>query len=208
MSEIENNSDSSEQRTIEPRQRLIVVLGLALLIALVAWVLSGGSGTDELAAPVESTNQSASAAPTVNWIAIPASIVTKDELIAATKNLGVAIYWNGETEDTNIELTVLSEGKVFVRYLPKDIEAGSSEAFFTVATYYDPSALAKVQSLGATAGAKLVNYQGGAVGASASESDSNIYFAFDGNPALYNIYSPDPNLAWGALESGSIAILR
>jgi hypothetical protein len=210
MSEITNNTPASDQRPIEPRNRLIVVLALVAVIGLVAWVLSGGSGKDKVATPSAASSQSTNApAPaTVALTAVPASIVSKEQLIAATKDLGFVTYWNGEMDGTSLELTVLPEGKVFVRYLPKDVAAGATEPYFTVATYYDPAALAKVENVGATAGSKFVRYGGGAVAGSASESDSNIYFAFDGNPALYNIYSPDPKDAWNALESGTIAILR
>jgi hypothetical protein len=210
MSDISNNSASSEQKPLEPRKRLTVVLSLVALISLVAWVLSGGSGADNTAATIDTNTQSSSApAPgTVSLTAIPATIVTKAELISATKDLGFVIYWNGKMKDTNIELTVLTEGKVYVRYLPKDVAAGATEPYLTIATYYDPEALGKVQNLGATAGAKYINYSGGAVAASTSESDSNIYFAFDTNPALYNIFAPDPQIGWAALDSGTISILQ
>ena len=111
-------------------------------------------------------------------------------------------------KDTNMELTVLTKGKVYVRYLPTGVAAGANEKYFTVATYYDPLAFNKVKQLGNKTGAKYIKYKGGAVAASKSESDSNVYVAFDGNPAIYNIYSPDPANAWSAIDSGTFALLR
>ena len=204
MSDNQENPATSDAIQIDPRKRLIIVLGLIAAISFVAWVLSGDNG-GTTAAP---ETPSVSAAGSVSLTAIPATIVSVDELMSATKDLGFPIYWNGKMKGTNIELTVLTEGKVYVRYLPKDVEAGSQDPYLTVATYYDTDAIGRVQSLGSTTGAKYVNYKGGAVAASASESDSNIYFAFPGNPALYNIYSPDPKIAWDSLDSGTIKILQ
>ena len=204
MSEVSSSSPTDEQRPIEPRKRLIIALALVAVVSLVAWALSGGSGTENSSTQSPST----SAPETISLTAVPASIVTKEELIAATKDLGFPIYWNGEMENTKIELTVLTEGKVFVRYLPTDVVAGTADPYFTVASFYDSGALEKAQSVGAGTGAKLINYTGGAVAASSSESDKNVYFAFAGNPVLYDIYSPDSKVAWEGLDSGTIAILQ
>ena len=214
MSDNSNNASFESQQPDEPKKRLIVAVMLIALISFVAWVLSSGGKIDGADAPVSApaTVQEPSTpnpAPVpITLVAIPASIVTVDELMSATKGYGFPIYWNGEVDETNIELTVLTEGKVFVRYLPKDIPAGATEPFFTVASYYDPDAFGKVQSLGVGSGAKYIRYKGGAVAASASESDSNVYFAFDGNPVLYNIYSPDPQFAWLGLDTGTLKILQ
>ena len=202
MSDTSSDVSAISSWTREPKKRLIVGVALVAVISLVAWGLSGGSDSGSASAP------SASAPETISLTAVPATIVSKDELVTATKDLGFVIYWNGEMQDTNLELTVLPEGKVFVRYLPTGVAAGAADPYFTVASYYDPAAFVKVQNVGTGSGAKLVNYAGGAVAASASEADSNIYYAFDGNPALYNIYSPDPQIGWAALESGTIAILQ
>ena|GEM_PF-1285598 len=195
---------SSAQLPVEQRKRLIVVLFLVALIALVAWVLSGNKGGTK----ADNSAAGAGKAASITLTAIPAKIVSKAELVAATKDYGFPIYWKGEMVNTDIELTVLTDGKVFVRYLPKGVAAGAPTTYFTVATYYDPAGFGKVQNLGAKAGAKYVKYSGGAIAASASESDSNVYLAFEGNPALYNIYSPEPANAWKAIDSGTISLLR
>lgn len=177
------------------------------IVSLVTVIISLGFSADRKESPIAIVpNESAPATVTLTEQA--ATIVSKEELIAASQNIGFVVYWNGEISDTNLELTVLTEGQVFVRYLPKDVAAGAAEPYFTVASYYDPDALAKVQNVGGASGAKLVNYAGGAIAASASEADSNIYFAFDGYPVLYNIYSPDPQVGWNALETGTISILQ
>ena len=207
MLETSNGVADKKQWSIEPRKRIFVGLALVAIISLVAVIISLGFSSDRKESPIAiAPNESAPASVTL--IEQAATIVSKDELIAASQATGFVIYWNGEMPDTNLELTVLSEGQVFVRYLPKEVAAGAAEPYFTVASYYDPSGLAKVQNVGAAAGAKLVNYAGGAIAASASESDSNIYFAFDGYPVLYNIYSPDPQVGWNALETGTISILQ
>ena len=195
-----------------PRAIVIVVLGVAILI--VAWLLSSNGTQDSTQLPPTNatsnlpTTQSGGNNSELKLTPITASIVSKDELISATKDLGFPIYWNGKMKDTNLELTILAEGKVFVRYLPNDISAGAAEPYFTVASYYDPAGYARVLNLGSAEGAKFIKYSGGAVAASTSELDSNIYFAFDGNPAVYNVYAPDAQVAWDGLESGTLEILR
>ncbi len=205
-------SNSNHQRPLDSRKRIAVLVFLLAVIGVVAWVLSGsrgGGGANNQAVDGSKPSSLSSAKPgAVTLTAIPASIVSAEQLLAATKGLGFPIYWNGDMQGTKIELTVLTEGKVFVRYLPKDAAAGSTNPYFTVASYYDSGAFGKVQNLGASAGAKYIKYKGGAVAASASNSDSNIYFAFDGNPVLYDLYSPDPLVAWNALDTGTLSILR
>lgn len=210
MSNTVNDSSPQTLRHIEPNKRLAIAIALIAVICAVAWNLSRGSSSNVATGTNDTAAQSSTAATTqgLSLQPLPATIVSAPELLSATKDLGVAIYWNGKMKDTKLELTILSEGKIYVRYLPKDAVAGATEPYFTVATYFDPEAFAKVQNLGSSAGAKFVQYTGGAVAASASESDSNVYFAFDGNPALYNIYAPDPKVAWNALDTGTLALLQ
>lgn len=207
MLETSNGVADKRQWNIEPKKRLFAGLALGAIVLLVALIISNVSGSANDDSPI-AANPNVSAPSSITLSELPATIVSKDELLSLTKDLGFVIYWNGEMPDTNLELTILAEGKVFVRYLPKEVPVGAAEPYFTVASYYDPEGFAKIQNVGATAGAKLINYSGGAAAASASEADSNIYFGFDGYPALYNIYAPDPQVGWSALESGTISILQ
>ena len=204
MFESIRNNPRLQNFKITPKQRIGLFVGVALVISFVAWLITGSSNRNDVSAPPGTVSQS----PATSLTEIPAVIVSKEDLLSATKDVGFPVYWNGEMKDTKIELTVLSEGKVYVRYLPNDVAVGAGEPYFTVASYYDPEAFGKVQSLGSTTGSKFIRYSGGAIAASASEEEQNIYFAFDLNPVLYNIYSPDPKVGWDGLDSGSIVLLQ
>ena len=79
-----------------------LVIGVALLIALVAWVVSG-DGDEDAAAPAEGA----------------ARVVDEAELGEAAATLGQPIYWAGPVEGTELELEELGEGGVQVRYVPE-----------------------------------------------------------------------------------------
>src|ERR1700754_385217 len=63
-------------------------------------------------------------------------IVETSDLSDVAERLGHPTYWAGDQPKTNLELAEADSGRVYVRYLDEDTEAGTrSTDFMTVATY-------------------------------------------------------------------------
>lgn len=198
------NQHKSQSDIVIPRRLLTV--GLVLAVAIVAWLMVRPASTATPTANLSAT-ESASASSPLTMPVAPV-IVSVEELKAQTNTLGIPVYWNGEMKGTNIELTILRDATVFVRYLPKGVSAGDKAPYFTVATYMNQNAYAQVQSLAAAPGAKSIKYSGGALAATASETDPNTYFAYEGVPALIDVFSQNPPEGWDLIASGSIRLLN
>ncbi len=186
------------------RSTMILVVGA---LAAGAWVISSMSANSPSANPTQTT-PTASVSASISVSPIEPKIVTVEELKSLTSNLSYPVYWNGEMADTQIELTVLSNGSVYVRYLPLDETVGTEKPYFTVATYYDPVAYGRVQALAQEEGAKAVQFEGGAIAVTKSATDQNSYFAFENVPLLINVFSPDAAAGWDLIASGKITILE
>ena len=78
------------------------------------------------------------------------------DLRALAASSGHAIYWAGKQTGTTYELSELSGGGVFVRYLPAGVKAGDPRPFPTVATYPVHGAYAAVKKIALRPGATTI----------------------------------------------------
>ena len=111
---------------------LQVVLGtlIAALVAVIVIALLGGSNDDKVSlTPGEP------------------QIVSASQLEGFADGADHAVYWVGEIDDTEFELTETDNGRVFVRYVPSGTAAGTGGEYLTVASYPledAPAALEKI----------------------------------------------------------------
>ena len=78
------------------------------------------------------------------------------DLRALAASSGHAIYWAGKQTGTTYELSELSGGGIFVRYLPAGVKAGDPRPFPTVATYPVHGAYAAVKKIALRPGATTI----------------------------------------------------
>ena len=111
---------------------LQVVLGtlIAALVAVIVIALLAGSNDDKVSlTPGEP------------------QIVSASQLEGFADGADHAVYWVGEIDDTEFELTETDNGRVFVRYVPSGTAAGTGGEYLTVASYPledAPAALEKI----------------------------------------------------------------
>jgi len=173
-----------------------VRLGLAGLLVAVAVVigaialLGGDSGG--------SSSEAAETEP----VALSAS-----ELLAQASSLGQSAFWVGARAGTeSYELSSTPDGRVYIRYLTGDAEAGDPRPdFLTVGTY--PVAEAKKALQAATKAAEgsqtLSQHEGYEV--LSSKESTNAYVVFDNQPGVQvEIYSPQPGEAADLATFGSL----
>lgn len=188
---------AADQQGNKTLLQIVAVSAVLLVLAGLTWFLVARDGSDPTLG--ENSETSYSATPDGPRIA------SVDEIRALPDILGHSVYWAGERQGQNLELTVLSNGSAYVRYLPDGVSAGVDEPdYLTVATYPQDEAYERLQSSGQQPGAIRVKDQGGALVVSESADSTSTYFAFDYAPLLMEVYDAKPGRAFTLVQSGQI----
>lgn len=133
-----------------------------------------------------------------------AEVVTADAL-RETSAEGSPIYWAGERQGTELELSRPDEQRTYVRYLTDGAEAGDPRAdFLTIGTYEseDPAAALRRQSK--REGGVLGKAPGGATVYFDASRPESVYVAFPGVDAQIEVYDPNFKQALQLANSGQI----
>lgn len=171
------------------------VVAVALAVAFVVWLVVRG-GDDSKTATTASTT-TASAGPVA---------ATPERLKAVAQEVGHAIYWVGPRADTTYELTRTSNGRVFVRYLPKGVEPGIDEAAYTiVGTYPVANATRVLQQLAKKDGEKRLTAPGGGLAVYSTSQPTNVYLAYPGSNLQIEVFDPSAERARKLVTSGQVA---
>ncbi len=120
-------------------------------------------------------------------------IVQSSDIAATAKRLGRSIYWAGERPNTKLELAESDSGRVYVRYLDMNSEAGVRSAdFLTVATYpVDDPAAALRRAKQTRPDAELARSDGGALILIDPSAPGSIRVAYPGASEQVEVYTPD-----------------
>ncbi|MCU0314108.1 MAG: hypothetical protein MUC84_08630 [Solirubrobacteraceae bacterium] len=180
------------------RRRLVwLVVGLAVAIALITWLIVRG-GDDEPANP----------APAVT--AGQPQVLGEDELRAFGREQAIPIYWAGPRPNRRYELTQTSGGQVFIRYLPPGVEAGDRRRrSLTVGTYPQKNAYAALDAVGDSKGQSKVVTQTGALVVTRDEPPpTSAYFTFPDADFQVEVYAPTPGQAQRLVLNGDIRRLE
>lgn len=196
-----DNSAVALPRKRPTATRVGAVLAVVLVAVVVAWVVAmrmQPADRDVVADPTASPS-----ATVASFTPSGPALASADEIRAAAERVGHAVYWVGEVPDTKYELTVGSQGQVFVRYLPAGETVGTKTPYLTIATYPDASAFANMGAAAAVDGAVSVKYSGGALAVASSKLSTNVNFAFEGANIQVEVFAPEAGKAWSLVESGA-----
>ena len=166
----------------------IVAVGLAA--ALLAWLLID-----------RSDDEAPAAAPTAPSAGVP-EIASLDDLRALADS-GETFYWAGVRTGTRIELTV-TDGTVFIRYLPPDQPAGTGEPVLTVATYPRANGFEEVSKAGEGENVTTIELPLGGLAVVDNTTGTNVHLAYPDQPYQAEVYSPRAGLARTLIENGTI----
>jgi hypothetical protein len=128
--------------------------------------------------------------------------LSESELLTKAASLGQAVYWVGpRAGTTSYELTSPEDGRVYIRYLTGDAEAGDPEPnFLTVGTYPVANAIQNLEA-GVGGQEKLTQHQGYKV--LGESNGDNAYVVFESQPDLQiELFSPQPGEASQLAGSG------
>lgn len=136
--------------------------------------------------------------------------LTQEQLIALVKSNNVTAYWSGPKDGALYALTITSDKKVYVKYLPDGKGIGDTSLNYRViATYPEAGAYDITRAAGTQANSvAFVNSDGGAVYYSKDKA-TNVYVAYSGQPFEIEIFDPDAATSLSlASQSGAITQIK
>lgn len=171
--------------------RIAAVVGAALALALLAGC--GGSDSD-------------SSQPTSSGAA---EIVSADSLRDAASEATKPIYWAGEQDGTELELSRPAKDRTYVRYLTGGAEAGDKRAdFLAIGTYAQPNAVASLRRQGKRSGGTIARAPGNATVYYERGNPQSVYLAYPGASVEVEVFDPSFKRALQLVNSGQIVAVE
>jgi hypothetical protein len=182
-------ADPHELRT---SQIQLLILGVAFLVAasLVVWLIV--------------KRQEAPAATKGGGPAL----VSSSQLEQLARSVDHPVYWAGSRRGFSYELTTTSDGRIYVRYLPKGVAAGDPRPSFLVVGTYSRA--------GSYRDLKRAANQNGSVWADLankgllveSKRPQSVYIGYPGAKYQVEVYSPTSYAARRLVLAGTIVPIR
>jgi hypothetical protein len=188
------NQRSASSWARNPQVRIGAVVAVALLIGFVVWLLVRGDGDGS---GTGSTTTGSAYGPVA---------ATQGDLRSRSIDEGHPIYWAGPKSDTTYELTRTSNGRIFIRYLPKGVPVGVDKADYTiVGTYPVPNATGVLESLAKKSGEQKLSVPGGGIAVYSASQPTNVYIAYPGSNLQIEVFDPSADRARRIVTSGQVA---
>ncbi len=180
--------------------RPVVIAAFVALIAIAVVVLvlvTSGDDANTTSSPTTSTPATATRAEPVK--------ANADALRKVAAAIGHPVYWAPGEATSTYELTQTTDGRLFIRYLPEDVQIGDPRPnFLTIGTYPQENPLASVQQGGKRKGAVTKDLAGGGLSVSQSDRPTSVFFAYPESKVLVEVYDPTANRAATLVASGAI----
>jgi hypothetical protein len=127
------------------------------------------------------------------------------DLRALVSSSGHPVYWAGARPGATYELSELSDGRIFVRYLPKGVKIGAQHPFTTVGTYPLQDAFAAVKVIAQRPGATQIKLSNGGIAVTDPEHPTSVYIAYPHGTIEVEVFDPSAARARHLVETGVIA---
>lgn len=178
------------------RPRIGAVIAVALGIGFLVWlVFIRGDDGEETTATTEEPAPVSEIAPTE---------ATAADLLELQEEAGHPVYWLGDVEGKEIEMSRTTDGNIYVRYLDPGTEAGEKAPFLTVSTYPFPDAYGALEVVAERPGSVSQRLEDGALVVRAGEDATSAYVAWPDEDVQVEIFDADPEEALNAATSGEL----
>jgi hypothetical protein len=175
--------------------RIGAVVALGAAVAFIVWLLVR-DGDDN------GSSANTTASTTAQNVVVRA---TAQSLRTLANTVGHPIYWAGPRRGIKFELTQTADGRIYIRYLPRDVAIGDRRGgYLIVATYPVENAFKAVQTAASESGAHKLTLSSGALAVYNDSSPSNVYFALPGSNYQIEVYDPKAGAARSLVTSGRI----
>jgi hypothetical protein len=184
----ETTRQGGDQR--QKRLRIGAVIAVAVAVGFIVWAVVG-SGDDN-----GGGDTSATAAPVA---------VSYDGLTTLAAALAQPVYWVGPRGGARYEIQQLSDGTLYIRYLPENVEAGDAGKYLTVATYAMDDGYSVTSGHATAQGSQQLDAGEGVVAFVSSSNRTSVYAAFEGLDQQIEVYDPTPGVARRLVSRGALA---
>jgi hypothetical protein len=167
----------------------VAVIGIA--VALLVWLLFIRGDDDD--------DPGGAAGPAIEKTV---EVVSASALPKAVAPAGYPVYWLGPRPNVDYEVTLITDGRTYVRYLPKGEEAETETPYLTVGSYLQQDALRVLEQLAGT----TESIAGG--GRALKQGEDGVYVAFPGVDTQIEVYDPRPGRALELVRSGAVVSVR
>ena len=127
------------------------------------------------------------------------------DLRALAAPSGYPVYWAGPRAGATYELSRLSDGRVYVRYLPQRVKVGAQQPLPTVGTYPVQNAFAAVQAIAQRPGATQVTLSNGGIAVTDPAHPTSVYIAYPHGKVEVEVFNPSSTRASQLVRAGLIA---
>jgi hypothetical protein len=128
-----------------------------------------------------------------------------DSLLTVAAAVRHPVYWAPGEQASTYELTQTPDGRIYIRYLPENVQIGDPRPnFLTIGTYPEKGAFASVQQGAKRQGAITKDLPGGGLSVSQSDRPTSVFFAYPESTVLVEVYDPTANRAATLVASGAI----
>jgi hypothetical protein len=184
---------------LRSRTLIAVVAALAVFaaVAIAVWQLDSDSNGNS-----EASDTTVATQP----VGVPPKVVSTATLKTIATAAGRPVYWVGARKGTRIEYTQTEDGNTFVRYLTGSADAGDQRNLYVVvATYAQPDAYARVQSVARQKHYAVERLANGAVAVTRPDSPRNVHVVFPGLQYQVEVYAPTSAQAQQIVRNGALA---
>ncbi len=191
-------SHPSHRESTKSRQRIALVVGVVVLVALVTWLVTRGDDGDDKTKAQNSGVQ----------VGVP-TVLSEAGLRAFGRAQTTPVYWAGPLANRRYELTQTSGGRYYVRYLTPRADVGdAAPRFLTVGTYPGTNAYGALQSVGRRETSERVTTQSGALVVYDKNRPTSVYFAFRNQNFQVEVYDPRSTRARRFVLEGKVQRLQ
>jgi hypothetical protein len=164
------------------------VIAIALLAGFIVWLVLRDDG-------------SSSPAPAPRADAVP---ISHSGLKTLARAVGRPIYWAGPMRGFTYELTKPSNSRVYIRYLPKGVAAGTTKPYLTIGTYPVQNAFAATNTASRQADSVRMKIPQRGVAFYSKNSPTNVYLAYRRSDYQIEVYDPSAERAQDLVASGRV----
>lgn len=131
-------------------------------------------------------------------------VVSAAEVPSAVADAGYRVYWAGEQPTTDYEVTTITDGRTYVRYLPPGTQPEVDEPYLTVGSYLVEDAYDALADLDKRPGNKTFEVAGGGLALKSSDVETGLYVAFPDTDTEIEVFDPEPGAAEELVRSGAL----